>query len=418
MSDLKDRLKGAKDLVLDAVDATATLVEETQDSVAERTVSLIGAVEPLRAPAEAVDSVRRLGARLTFGAIRGVNAGVRAALDVGAALGPDGEAGAPARANTAAEAIIGAVNGVVGDHLRGSGNALDLGMMLRVGDRYFDPGDAAEALADVETARLVVFIHGLAVTETAWTLNAEAAWGEPGVTYASKLEAELGYTPILVRYNSGLHISENGRELARHLEALVEAAPTPVEQLVLVGHSMGGLLARSATHYAGPDAAWLRALTHVFTLGTPHLGSPLEKAGRVVTRALGAIETPATQVIAAVARLRSAAIQDLGDGLLVDEDWQREAPEAWLAKPRTEVAFVDGVTYVFIGATVTADPKNPAGQAVGDLLVRLPSSTHEAVESEHRTFVLDRHILGGADHVSLQNRPEVYQLIRDRLARK
>jgi pimeloyl-ACP methyl ester carboxylesterase len=416
MSELKDRLKGAKDLVLDAVDATAQLVEDTQDSVADRAVSMVSAVPPLKAPAEAVDAARRLGARLTFGAIKGINAGVRAALDVGAALAPEGDAAAPPRTNTAAEAILGAVNGVVGDHLRSQGNGLDLGMRLRVGDRYFDPGTAQEALQDVDTARLVVFIHGLAVTETAWTLNAEAAWGDPNVTYASRLEAELGYTPIFVRYNSGLHISENGRELARHLEALVQAAPTPVRALVLVGHSMGGLLARSATHYAEADAAWLRVLTHVFTLGTPHQGSPLEKAGRVVTEALGAIATPATQVIAAVARLRSAAIQDLGDGLLVDEDWQQASPDAWLAKPRTEVPFLDGVTYVFVGATVTADPAHPAGKLVGDLLVRLPSSTHDTVQREQATFALDRHILGGADHVSLQNRPEVYAILRDRLA--
>ena len=415
MSDLKRRLGGAKDLVLDAVDATTTLVEDTQNAVADRTVALLGILEPLEPPALAVDQVRRLGARLTFGAVRTINQGVRAALGAGAALVPEGEAAAPAT-TTVAEALIGAVNGVVGDHLRVRGNGLDLGMQLRFRDRYFDPESTAEAIGAEGTSKVVVFIHGLAVTEVAWTLNAEQAWGDPTQTYATKLAAELGYTPVFVRYNSGLHVSENGRELARQLEAFVAGYPAPLSQLVLVGHSMGGLLARSATHYAGPGAAWTQALTHVFTLGTPHLGSPFEKAGHAVTAALGAIPTAATQVIAAVAKLRSAAIKDLGQGLLVDEDWHGADPDAWLARPRTEVAFLDGVTYVFIGATVTADPGDPAGKVLGDLLVRLPSSTHEHVASQRATFVLDKHILGGADHVSLQNRPEVYALIRDRLA--
>lgn len=414
---MKKRLSGTKDLVHDAVGAVARLVEDTQDGVASQALALIGAVEPLRAPAEAIDAVRKLGTRLTVGSVQTINEAVRVALDACVATLPeDGPAAAAAQA-TVAEALLGAVNGVVGDHLRAQGNGLDLGMQLRFRDRYFGLDDVSEALAGVPTAKLAVFVHGLAVTEAGWTIGAEAAWGDPKQTYATMLEAELGYTPIFVRYNSGLHISENGRALAAHLEALVRGAPEPVRELALIGHSMGGLLARSATHYAAPDAAWTSALRHVFTLGTPHLGSPLEKAGRLIEGALGSVATPATQVLAAVARQRSAAIRDLGDGLLVDEDWVGEDPADWLAKPRTEVAFLDGVTYVFIGATVTADPQSAGGKALGDLLVRLPSSTHEDVRCEHETFVLERHVLGGADHVALQNHPKVYALIRDELAK-
>ena len=49
-----------------------------------------------------------------------------------------------------------------------------------------------------------------------------------------------------------------------------------VHDVVLIGHSMGGLVARSALHQAGggrPGAAPLDALVRdTVTLGSPHLG--------------------------------------------------------------------------------------------------------------------------------------------------
>ena len=82
-----------------------------------------------------------------------------------------------------------------------------------------------------------------------------------------------------VRYNTGLHVSENGRGLARLLDEMVEEWPCQLEELVLIGHSMGGLVARSACHYG---ASWTDRVRHVFCLGSPHLGADLEKGANVL----------------------------------------------------------------------------------------------------------------------------------------
>ena len=96
-----------------------------------------------------------------------------------------------------------------------------------------------------ETPRLAVFVHGLFETEHAWRYGG-------GPRYGDRLP---GWTPVYVRYNSGRHISENGRSLAERARR-ARARSDEVEEIALVGHSMGGLVARSACH-AGGD--WTRA---------------------------------------------------------------------------------------------------------------------------------------------------------------
>src|SRR5205823_7106966 len=96
----------------------------------------------------------------------------------------------------------------------------------------------SEARGDV-----LVLIHGLCMNDLQWQRD--------GHDHGAVLARELGFTPVYLSYNSGLHISTNGRELSAQLQALLDAWPCPVQRLVLVGHSMGGLLARSALHYGG-----------------------------------------------------------------------------------------------------------------------------------------------------------------------
>src|SRR5207247_2473733 len=128
--------------------------------------------------------------------------------------------------------------------------------------------------------RVVVFLHGLMETEFAWSLGGAE-------TYGARLGRDLGCTPVFVRYNSGRHVSENGRSLDELLEALVAAWPVEVAELALVGHSMGGLVARSAGHQAGERRAeWVDRVRHVVSLGTPHMGAPLAQAVHYASAAL------------------------------------------------------------------------------------------------------------------------------------
>ena len=404
---MSEKWRGTKDLVCDAVDGTTELVETTHESVAATTLAYLSMVQGLGEPARRVDQVRRVITQLVTGSVRTANEVVRQALDL--APLPASSGVVPMRSDQnkdprfVADAMIGVVNGLVGDHLRERDNGLDMGMQLRFEDAYFEPKDGA-----LPGGKVVVFVHGLMATEAFWALNAEAAWGAPDQTYGGKLREELGYTPLFLRYNTGLHISDNGHAFARLLANLCEHHS--ITDLVLIGHSLGGLVARSATHYASEEKMpWLASLRHVMTLGSPHLGSPVAEGGHLLTAGLDAIDVPAAQIIATIGKRRSAAIKDLRRGYIVQEDWHGKDPDTWLAAPRTEVAFVDGVTYLFLGSTVTQDSDHPVGKVVGDLLVRIPSSTHE------HAFDVERRVLGGLNHAALQNDPRVYEEIRRHL---
>ena len=223
-------------------------------------------------------------------------------------------------------------------------------------------------------------------------------------------------TPLYVRYNTGLHVSDNGRRIASALERLSSEWPTEVEELALVGHSMGGLVARSAAHYgAAEEHGWTERLRHVFCLGTPHLGAPLERAANVADWTLSRLpeSRPFAQLFL---NRRSAGIKDMRFGNCVEEDWCDCDPDEFLRDRCCEVPFLESATYYFVGATLTRRPDGVGG-LIGDLLVHYPSAAG-AGRKRRIPFDLDngRHI-GGIHHLQLLNHPSVYGVIREWLGR-
>jgi pimeloyl-ACP methyl ester carboxylesterase len=248
------------------------------------------------------------------------------------------------------------------------------------------------------TPRMAVFLHGLMETEFSWGGRAN---------YGSRLAEEAGWTPIYVRYNSGLRISQNGRSLAQLLERTVADWPIDVEEIALIGHSMGGLVCRSAAYRASEDRmSWVRNVSHVVSLGTPHRGAPLEEIVHVGSAALNAL--PETQPVARFLRRRSGGIRDLRRGSLVDEDWQDRDPDTLRAAACQEIPLLEGAKHCFVSASVTRSPRNPVGRLIGDMLV-LGSSA--APWREEEAF----HV-GGVGHFALLNHPQVYERLRDWLA--
>ncbi|MSP25550.1 MAG: alpha/beta fold hydrolase [Myxococcales bacterium] len=419
------RWLGLKNLVIDGVERTTNLVQETHESAARRAYALVKLVEPLEEPAAIVEELHGLTARTVFASIRLTNRAVGAMLEGGhrllAILSPERrdagtvlkDDGPPMRSDalgTAAwfrDAALGAVNGVVGDYLAEQGNPLGLEMTFRRHGAHLplDRESLAEALPDA-TGKLCVFVHGLACTEWTWSAFAAETHGDPAVNYGTLLARDHGFTPIYLRYNSGLHISENGRRLAELLEVLCAEYPVAVEELVLIGHSMGGLVIRSASHY-GSEAgrAWVKKLSDVVCIAAPHFGAPLEKAGHLLTTVLKLFDTPGTQIPARIIDARSVGIKDLRHGYVLDDDWLEET--------RNEVPFIPQVRYSFVAATVTADPNHPLAHLAGDLLVRLASATGAHPEPAERIpFELGQGaVLGGLTHVQLANHPAVYAQI-------
>ncbi len=301
-------------------------------------------------------------------------------------------------------AVLGALNGLVGDQLERQGSDLQEPMSVRIGGRVVTPAPAAlaEAFPDA-TPTLVVFVHGLMETEFAWELGS----ARHGGTYASRLAGELGCTPVHVRYNTGRHISENGRSLSELLEVVADSWPVEVERIALVGHSMGGLVARSACHYAGEEGAgWVRHVRHVVSLGTPHMGAPLAQAVHVLTAGFGV--APEVRPFGGFLRRRSAGIRDLRHGSLVDEDWEGRDPDALKAAALTEVPLLEGATHCFVAATITRSARHPLGRLLGDVLV-LEASASGRSRDRHIPFREEHGMhLGGAHHLALLNHPEVY----------
>ena len=301
--------------------------------------------------------------------------------------------------------LVGALNGLIGDTLEREGSDLQEPMSVRAGGRAVPLEPRALAAAHPDAGgRIVVFVHGLMETEFSWRLGA----GPEGETYATRLRRDLGCTPVDVRYNSGRHISENGLSLADLLTELLAEWPAEVESMALVGHSMGGLVARSACYQAAERGdAWVELVRHVVSLGTPHTGAPLAQGVHWMSAALGAL--PETRPFAGFLRRRSAGIRDLRQGSLVDADWRDCDPDALRAAACQEVPLLEGATHCFVAATITRGGSDPIGRLLGDCLVLQPSASGRSrtrrvpFEEEYGAHI------GGTHHLALLNHPRVYE---------
>lgn len=405
----RTEIEAIGDVVGEALAAGGTLVKDMHEGIAGRPFRILG---PAAAPVRLVhDGV----SRAVYG---GLQAALRAASHAGArALAARAPLEGPALAAAHGGSLaLGALNGLYGNHLAARGNdlALDMGIRRHGADVATEPEALAEAFPDA-TSRVVVFVHGLCETDEAWRdlpLRGRRAGRR---TYGERLQDELSFTPVELRYNTGLHVSQNGRALARLLDELVEGWPCGVEELALVGHSMGGLVARSACHYGeADDHRWVGAVRHVFCLGTPHLGADLEKGANALGWALGRL--PETRAFGTVLNARSVGIKDLRFGSCVEEDWCDCDPDEFLSDRCREVPFLPDAAYYFIGAALS---EGPMGSLLGDLLVRMPSASGRGNGRGRRIpFEVDHgHELAGLTHFDLLNHPAVYEQLRAWLTR-
>jgi len=270
-------------------------------------------------------------------------------------------------ASPAREAVLAALNGVLGDRLKSFGNPLAQSMELRQGGQVLPlvPVALKAQLGDVASSHLLLLVHGLSMNDTQWRRS--------GHDHGEFLAQALGCTPVYLRYNSGLHTSTNGRELAQQLERLVAAWPVTLERITIVGHSMGGLVARSAVqaaHEAGQR--WPALLRELVFLGTPHHGAPLERAGHGVDLLLAS--STHTAPFARLGKIRSAGITDLRHGHVQDADWQGrdrfESPE----DHRLPLPLPEGVACFTVAATLAGQRGLLADRLTGDGLVPLNSA--------------------------------------------
>ena len=400
------RLQAAIQVVTTALGDGVAAIADVHGAIARKPFAALRVPPVVRDVAEGVRVLHDGVTALVYNGVRAAVAVAGGAARYAARLAASGDA--EPRPGSAADLAITALNGFAGDRLAHAGNPLATTMTLRRRGRTIPVARASLAQAfPAASPRVALFVHGLACNETFWQLHAERYYGKRDTSYGSRLEHDLGYTALYVRYNSGLHISDNGRRLAQLIEQVVAEWPVAVDEVVVVGHSMGGLVARSACHYgheAGLD--FIPRVRHLFFLGSPHHGAPLEKAANVAGWLLGRLDV--TRPFAAMLNRRSAGVKDLRFGALRDEDWRGVDLDALLAGRTGGVPFLPGANHYFIAATVTRDRRHPLGIAVGDLLVRAASASGSRYLRPIRFPLRHGQHFGAMNHFELLNHPDVY----------
>ncbi|HYD96987.1 MAG TPA: alpha/beta hydrolase [Noviherbaspirillum sp.] len=379
-------------LATDAVLGLTDMVESMHGTIAR--VPLIGAAAHARTKGVA---------GLAYRSVRGITrtAGMAADAVLGQIVPLLGERPTSPRR----EAVLAAANGVLGDYLKATGNPLAIPMQLQPGGRLPRcKQPALPALLPDAGRRLLVLVHGLCMNDLQWV--------RAGHSHGAALARELGYTALYLHYNSGRHISVNGREFAERLQAVVAAWPQPVEELVIIGHSMGGLVARSACHYgieAGHD--WPARLAGIVFLGTPHHGAPLERIGNWIENALKAL--PYAAPLAGLGMLRSAGITDLRHGNLTDEDWDGVDRFARAPDLRSPLALPPRARSYAIAGRLGG-----IGGKAGDGLVTVDSALGRHDEPARRLAFPTSHtwVAEGVGHLDLLCNAQVYARLRDWLA--
>jgi len=387
-------IRGIAQLATQATEGVTGIVEGVHQSV-WTTMGVSGGGEPGRT---------RGITGLVYRTVRGVTKLVGKGVDtVLARLQPaidsadDGKPETPQR-----DVVFAALNGVMGDRLVADKNPFAIPMSFRFhGERL-----NMQALLQMFEAkgRVLLLIHGLCMTDHQWHTERD----DQVVDHGEALASALGYSPVHLRYNTGLHISENGRELCTLLEQLVAHWPTAIEELTVVAHSMGGLLIRSAFHLAREEALrWPDHLKNIVFLGTPHHGAPLEKAGNWVDQILAG--TPYTAPFAKLGHLRSAGITDLRYGHLLDEDWQGHDRFSRTPDDRRIVPLPEGVACFTVAATTATKRTGLADRLIGDGLVPLHSALGQN-DDPRRSLEFpeaSQHIEYQTNHLELLSSPEI-----------
>ena len=390
-------LRGAARLTADAVLGLTSLVEAMHGRIAS--------LPRLRGTSAEDERTRGLTG-LVYETVRGVTRVVGGSAEALLGwLGPHLTSPDPLQAPHAErEAVVAALNGVLGDHLAATGNPLAISMAFRhagrelVLDRF-----AMRSRLPAATAWPLVLLHGLCMNDLQWQ--------RAGHDHGEALAREAGYTPVYLHYNTGLSVSTNGRVLAALMERLFDAWPVPVERLVMVGHSMGGLVARSAIHHAPliqrGGLRWPSRVTDLVCLGTPHQGAPLERAGHGVDVLLSA--APYAAPLARLSQLRSAGINDLRFGNIV-------SVPAGGADPHQgpPVALPDATRCFAIAAKLDPAAGSIKSKLLGDGLVPVDSALGRHPEAARRLAFADHRqaVVHETGHLDLLSSAEVFGLLR------
>ncbi len=387
-------LRGITNIIADATNNITDLVEEMNKRI----------VHPPFLPSTPIQHLVTNISNLTFKSIRLTTNLVSGGLDKTLALfnpqlGID-------ISTEKKETTLAVLNGVVGDYLQETNNSLEKSMEIRYEGTAlsFDSSEIKKTIPKVN-GKILLMVHGLCMNDRQWKYKNH--------NHGNQLASELNYTPLYLSYNSGLHISSNGQQLNTILEALSNAWPVPIEGISIIAHSMGGLVSRSAVHYASKEQKkWTKRLKKIVFLGTPHHGAPLEQIGNYIDRLFKLIHY--IKPFARLGKMRSAGITDLRFGNLVDEDWKDQDRFEQRIDDRIFVPLPKKVNCYTIAATIGKEEKELSSILLGDGLVLPKSALGQHKKSDKKLYFKpsNSHIAFETNHMGLLNSLQVYDQIK------
>mgnify|MGYP004000263647 CR=1 FL=1 len=272
--------------------------------------------------------------------------------------------------------FLSALNGFFGDELKNQNSDLQIQMGFYLENKKIELSKRSLlAQYDAGSKKLVIFLHGLMDNELMWDFS-----GIRGTNYGSLLKEDQGMTPFFVRYNSGLHISDNGKSFSRMMDELLRNYHSDVDQIILVGHSMGGLIARSACYQADKlGHYWVDKVKKVFLLGSPSLGAPLEKLVNIISWGSRKTFNPLGKSVSDLLNCRSDGIKDLRFGYLLEEDWLGKDPDALMENNRTNIPLLSHAEHFIIVGTLFTHSQKKLSAYIGDAIV-----TKKSAQGSHR----------------------------------
>lgn len=305
-----------------------------------------------------------------------------------------------------AQAIHSALNGLCGDYLESKENPLAIKMHFRHQSSTFPlERDSLKAACPDLSGKILLMVHGSCMNDAQWTRKDH--------NHGLRLAEALNHSAVFLQYNSGRHISSNGKTLQDLLEKLIQAWPVPVEELSIIGHSMGGLVARSAVYYGQQNRqSWIKLLKKMIFLGTPHHGAPLEQIGSYLDVFLESI--PYTKPLARLAKIRSAGVTDLRYGNLIEEDWQNQASNELPKDHRCPIPLPTGIDCYSIAAVIGQASDSISSKIIGDRLVAIDSALGRHKDPAKQLSFKDENtwIAEDCSHLDLLNKPEVYTSLK------
>lgn len=295
--------------------------------------------------------------------------------------------------------LISALNGVIGDYLLKNQNPLALSSVLY--DHYGSVQDGELS------GRIVIFCHGLCMNHLDWTNHSYGGIGE-------KLLAQRDQNTMLyLHYNTGRRISANGRSLANILDDLVKRNPR-ITSVNLIGHSMGGLVSRSALFYGKQNMhQWFHMVENLVCLGSPHHGAVLERIGFAIQEKVGRF--PFVKLAGHIVNIRSNGILDLRHGSVRDDDWEHNDARIGMMddnrKPAPLPSHIN--TFLVAGTIEFENRKNRTLKVIGDYLVSVKSALGEHPNPRFQLKLPESHkaVFYGLNHMEIQYHSSVAEQI-------